>query len=46
MVALGASASIKGVMALGPAAVGALLIQTLIIALLAALGVEVMMMLS
>jgi uncharacterized integral membrane protein (TIGR00698 family) len=46
MVALGANTSIKGVMALGPAAVAALLIQTLIIASISAVGVELMMMLS
>jgi len=44
MVALGANTSIKGVMLLGPRAVGALLIQTAIIAAISATGVGLMMM--
>lgn len=43
MVALGANTSIRGVMTLGPRAVGALLAQTLIIAAISALGVSIMM---
>ena len=43
MVGLGASTSIKGVMALGPRAVGAILIQTVIIAAISATGVGLMM---
>jgi hypothetical protein len=46
MVALGANTSIKGVMLLGPRAVGALLIQTAIIAAISATGVGLMMMVS
>jgi uncharacterized integral membrane protein (TIGR00698 family) len=43
MVALGANTSIRGVMTLGPRAVGALLIQTAIIAAISATGVSIMM---
>lgn len=43
MVALGANTSIKGVMLLGPRAVGALMIQTAIIAAISAGGVALMM---
>jgi uncharacterized integral membrane protein (TIGR00698 family) len=43
MVALGANTSIRGVMTLGPRAVGALLIQTGIIAAISAVGVAIMM---
>jgi uncharacterized integral membrane protein (TIGR00698 family) len=43
MVALGANTSIKGVLALGPRAVSALLLQTLIIAAISAGGIAVMM---
>jgi uncharacterized membrane protein YadS len=46
MVALGADTSIKGVMALGPRAVGALVIQTIIIAAISATGVSLMMLLG
>jgi uncharacterized integral membrane protein (TIGR00698 family) len=46
MVALGANTSIQGVMALGPRAVAALLIQTLIIAAIAAAGVSMMIHLA
>jgi uncharacterized integral membrane protein (TIGR00698 family) len=43
MVALGANTSVRGVMTLGPRAVGALLIQTAIIAAISAAGVTIMM---
>jgi uncharacterized integral membrane protein (TIGR00698 family) len=43
MVALGANTSVRGVMALGPRAVGALLAQTVIIAIISASGVSIMM---
>jgi uncharacterized integral membrane protein (TIGR00698 family) len=43
MVALGANTSVRGVMSLGPRAVGALLVQTLIIAGISACGVLLMM---
>lgn len=42
MVALGANSSIKGVLSLGPQAVGALLAQTAIVALIAAAGVALL----
>jgi uncharacterized integral membrane protein (TIGR00698 family) len=43
MVALGANTSIKGVMALGPRAVTALMLQTAIIAAISAFGISLMM---
>jgi uncharacterized integral membrane protein (TIGR00698 family) len=43
MVALGANTSIKGVMALGPRAVTALMLQTVIIAAISAFGISLMM---
>ena len=42
MVALGANSSVKGVLTLGPQAVGALLLQTLIIAAIAGAGVALL----
>lgn len=46
MVALGANTSIKGVMTLGPRAVAALLLQTIIIASISAGGIGLMMMMG
>ncbi|WP_284359075.1 YeiH family protein [Candidatus Phycosocius spiralis] len=46
MVALGANTSIKGVMALGPQAVGALLVQTMIIAAISAAGIGMMIIMN
>jgi uncharacterized integral membrane protein (TIGR00698 family) len=46
MVALGANTSIKGVMAMGPRAVSALVIQTFIIAAISAAGISLMMLLG
>jgi uncharacterized integral membrane protein (TIGR00698 family) len=43
MVALGATTSIKGLLALGPRAIAAIFVQTLIIATISALGVSILM---